>query len=264
MIRSLGERFSRRRLFGGPCLIINRHSGLALDSTTSPQARSRPVLWTPHALPWQQWRIVAAGQGRCKVVSEHAQRVLTTDPSARDGSWVWLERDCNRPEQTWKLTRTEDSLGFLVEAARSEVGLDGTLDPKIPAANDGGSVDDPTTAFLWSTRCALATVDDSASSYELSASAWSTAACFSSTPSDRPQYGCQFSGMTAVVHIQGCPKRALFRVRCDARDPERAFIWRRFTRSQVPASAMRRTKLLAHATASSTVGKTSSPPAAST
>lgn len=152
MIRSMAQRFSRRRLFGGPCLIISRHSGLALDSTTSPQTRTRPVLWTPHALPWQQWRITPVAKGRYSIVSEHAQRVLTTDEHAGNGSWVWLERDCARPEQSWRLTPTDDSLAFVIEAAHSENSLDGTTDPKIPAAAEGGSVADPTPAFMWSTH----------------------------------------------------------------------------------------------------------------
>jgi hypothetical protein len=56
VLGSLKERFSRRTLYGGPCMLIERHNGLALDSTTSPHHRCRPVLWTPHGLQWQQWR----------------------------------------------------------------------------------------------------------------------------------------------------------------------------------------------------------------
>lgn len=151
-IRSLTGRFSRRPLFGGPCLIIDRHTGLALDSTTQPETRTRPVLWTPHALPWQQWRIQSAGRGHYKVYSEHARRVLTTDERAGDGSWVWLERDCDRAEQTWRLIPTEDSLAFIIEAVRSEHSLDATTKPRVPAAEEGGSVADPTPVFLWSTH----------------------------------------------------------------------------------------------------------------
>lgn len=152
MIRSMAERFSRKRLFGGPCLIISRHSGLALDSTTAPQTRTRPVLWTPHALPWQQWRITPVRKGRYSIVSEHAGRVLTTDERVGDKSWVWLERDCARPEQSWRLIPTEDSLAFVIEASHAEVSLDATVDPKIPAAEEGGTVAEPTPAVMYSTH----------------------------------------------------------------------------------------------------------------
>lgn len=151
-IKSLAARFSRRPLFGGPCLIIDRHTGLALDSRTEPQARTRPVLWTPHALPWQQWRIQPAGRGHYKIYSEHAKRVLTTDRQAGDGSWVWLERDCDRREQIWRLVPTEDCLAFIVETSNSEHSLDATRRARVPAAEEDGSVSDPTEVNLCNTH----------------------------------------------------------------------------------------------------------------
>ena len=65
------RRFSNNALFAGPCLIIERHNGLALDAgTDSPYNGTRPVTWTTHTAPWQQWRIRAAGGGAYRIVSE--------------------------------------------------------------------------------------------------------------------------------------------------------------------------------------------------
>lgn len=100
MLASLSQRFTRSPLSRGPCLIIDRWSGLALDSTTDPHHRTRPVLWTVHGLAWQQWRLLAAGRGLVKIVSEHGAMVLTTDATAGDGSWVWLEKDRDRDDQS--------------------------------------------------------------------------------------------------------------------------------------------------------------------
>jgi hypothetical protein len=46
------RRKSDEPLHHGPCIIIDRCSGLAPDSTTEPKDQTRPVLWTVHALPW--------------------------------------------------------------------------------------------------------------------------------------------------------------------------------------------------------------------
>ena len=80
------------------------------------------------------------------------RRPHTTDERAGDGSWVWLERDCDRAEQTWRLIPTEDSLASIIEAVRSEHSLYATTNPKVPAAEEGGSVTDPTPVFLRSTH----------------------------------------------------------------------------------------------------------------
>ena len=154
VLRSLAERLTQRALYGGPCLIIDRDTGLALDSTTEPRNRTRPVLWTPHALPWQQWRISRTGRGAYRIASEHGGRVLTTDSQAHDRSPVWLEHDRDRPEQRWRLVPTEDSLGFIIETLRSEYSLDTTGVPVIPAAHEGRSVEAPTSPIMWSTHAA--------------------------------------------------------------------------------------------------------------
>jgi Ricin-type beta-trefoil lectin domain-like len=151
-LRSLKERFSRRSLYGGPCMLIERHSGLALDSTTSPRHLCRPVLWTPHGLQWQQWRFRRSGRNLFKIVSEMNGMVLTTDAAAHDRSWVWLESDRDRDDQRWRLLPSEDRAAFVVESMRSEHCLDGTRDPKLPAATEDRSVSEPTSPLMWTTN----------------------------------------------------------------------------------------------------------------
>lgn len=152
MLASLSQRFTRSPLSRGPCLIIDRWSGLALDSTTDPHHRTRPVLWTVHGLAWQQWRLLAAGRGLVKIVSEHGAMVLTTDATAGDGSWVWLEKDRDRDDQKWRASPTRDRSAFVIETRRSQHALDATTDPKLPAGHEDHSVHEPTSPFVWGTH----------------------------------------------------------------------------------------------------------------
>lgn len=152
MLSSLANRFSRRTLQGGPCMFIDRHTGLALDSTTEPQQGTRPVLWTPHGLPWQQWRIVRVKAGIYKILSEHRDLALATDDPAGNGSWVWLEKRRDRDNQLWRLEATEDRTAFVVEAKRSAHSLDATLDARIPAASEDSWIGDPSSPILWGTH----------------------------------------------------------------------------------------------------------------
>ncbi|WFE62908.1 RICIN domain-containing protein [Micromonospora sp. WMMD714] len=149
---SLKRRFRADELFGGPCLLIDRRWGLALDATTEPQERTRPVLWTPHAAPWQQWRIRKVGRDAVKIVSEHGGKALTTDGHAGDRSWVWLETDRNLDSQRWRMTPTDDRVAFLIEANRSAYALDARTDTKVPAVAKDGSIANPTPPILWSTH----------------------------------------------------------------------------------------------------------------
>jgi hypothetical protein len=151
-VASLKKRFKGDEIHGGPCLLVDRRWGLALDATTDPHERTRPVLWTPHALPWQQWRIRKAGNDTVKIVSEHGGLALTTDGQAGDGSWAWLERDRNLDSQRWRMSVTPDKVAFVIETQWSAYALDARTDTKIPAVGESGSIDDPTPPILWSTH----------------------------------------------------------------------------------------------------------------
>ena len=151
-LASLARRFSRRPLLSGPCMLIERHSGLALDSTADPEHKTRPVLWTPHGLPWQQWRIEKAGRQLIRITSVRSGLVLSTDRSCGDGSWVWQERDRDRVDQRWRLLPMKDRTAFVIETADSAHALDATTDPDVPASREDRSTNVPSSPILWSTH----------------------------------------------------------------------------------------------------------------
>lgn len=153
-LASLADRFNRRPLLGGPCLLMDRHSGLALDSTLEPADRTRPVLWTVHGLPWQQWRIERTREKLVRIRSEHSGLVLSTDFEAGNLSWVWLEKDRGRPDQLWRLEPTRDKTAFVIETSRSAHALDATTGPRVPASDPSRSVDEPTSPILFDTNAA--------------------------------------------------------------------------------------------------------------
>ena len=148
-VDNIKGRFIRDSLYG-PCMLVDRWSGLALDSTTSPTMHTHPVLWTVHALPWQQWRISKGRDNMVKIKSEHGGLALTTLDMVGDGSSVWLEPDRDADAQLWRLEPTDDRGAFAIYSYRSGAVLDATPDPKVPAAQADRSVDRPTEPILWS------------------------------------------------------------------------------------------------------------------
>jgi len=143
-LRALRSRFSRSPLYRGPCLLIDRETGLALDSTTEPAAGVRPVLWTPHAAPWQQWRLRSVGTGSVQIISEAAPSlVLTTDLTAGDRSWVWLDPINAGKAQKWRLKTSDDGAAFLLETKESHHALD-----------TGGQADLHRQPILWASHWA--------------------------------------------------------------------------------------------------------------
>lgn len=143
-LRVLRSRFSRSALYKGPCLLIDRETGLALDSTTTPGSGIRPVLWTSHAAPWQQWRLRPVGGGCVQITSEVAPSLtLTTDLNAGDRSWVWLDSINPGKAQTWRLNTSDDGAAFLLETRDSHHALD-----------TGGQADRSQSPILYSSHWA--------------------------------------------------------------------------------------------------------------
>lgn len=155
-LASLTKRFTRRPLLDGPCLIIERRSGLALDSTTDPRpdpdSQTRPVLWTVNGMPWQQWRIESDRSGVSRIRSQHSGLVLTTDNPPQDRSWVWLSEDRRGRNQSWNIRPTIDKTAFLIEATSSPHSLDATEDPSVPASVDERWVASPSSPILYQTH----------------------------------------------------------------------------------------------------------------
>lgn len=122
--RELQSRFTRNALYRGPCLIIDRQTGLALDATPDAESGTRPILWHPHAGPWQQWRLQASGRGLVRIMNEHSQTFLTTDEPPGNGSWVWLDKHRQSKLQEWRLKPTEERAALVVETKGASFGLD--------------------------------------------------------------------------------------------------------------------------------------------
>jgi hypothetical protein len=143
-LASLADRFRRDPMYGGPCLILNRHSGLALDAKPDAPVGGHTTLWSAHAAPWQQWRIRKSGQGNVEIISEPSALRLTTMRTAADWGEVWLH-DKPRPgwSTEWRLTPSDDRVAFVIENAASTHALDPGH-----VAEDHHGVD----PYVWSTH----------------------------------------------------------------------------------------------------------------
>lgn len=155
-LATLTKRFTRKPLLDGPCLILERRSGLALDSTIDsqpdPDGQHRPVLWTVNAMPWQQWRIDSGPGGLSTIRSQHSGYVLTTDDPPGNHSWVWLSPDRGHRTQRWRVQPTSDKTAFVIEAASSSFALDSTLHPEVPASVDERWVETPSAPIMYSSH----------------------------------------------------------------------------------------------------------------
>lgn len=123
-IVALKRRFDRNPIYGGPCMILSRDTGLALDAGPDDKVGGHNVLWSAHAGPWQQWRLRQVGD-EVEIVSESSGLRLTT--MARGSEWgeVWLHNKLNHDwSRRWRLKPTDDRVAFLIENAASGFALD--------------------------------------------------------------------------------------------------------------------------------------------
>jgi hypothetical protein len=119
-LRSLKTRFNRSPLYKGPCLILNRDTGLALDAGQEAKSGAHTVLWQAHGAPWQQWRLHGVGGGAVEIVSESSGLRLTTMAEGFDWGEVWLDRKTHSNRSTrWRLSAAEDGSAFLIRNADS-------------------------------------------------------------------------------------------------------------------------------------------------
>ncbi|MFT7840697.1 RICIN domain-containing protein [Saccharothrix sp. BKS2] len=140
-VAAIRQRLRRGPLHSGPCLIIERQSGLALDSTQEPHEGSSPVFYGTHGLPWQHWRIKPAGRGTFTITSATGDLALSAPRRPEDWSPVHLRRPNSSNEQRWRLHPTDDGSAFLIESAVSPHALDATQQPERLAS-----------PHLWSTH----------------------------------------------------------------------------------------------------------------
>ncbi|HWO67558.1 MAG TPA: RICIN domain-containing protein [Umezawaea sp.] len=142
-VAAFRARFRGDPLYSGPCLVVERQSGLALDSRQEPVEGSSPVLYPVHGLPWQHWRISPARRGTVRITTGINGLALTAPRSPEDWSPVRMNRVTSGEEQLWRLRPTDDGSAFLIESAVSEHALDATEKPEWLAS-----------PHLWSTHWA--------------------------------------------------------------------------------------------------------------
>jgi hypothetical protein len=126
-IVSLWKRFDRNPIYGGPCLILNRDTGLALDARADGKVGDHSTLWSAHAAPWQQWRINRVKQmdDEVEIVSESNGLWLTTMAMGYKWGDVWLHNKLSHNwSRRWRLKATEDRAAFAIENASSGFALD--------------------------------------------------------------------------------------------------------------------------------------------
>lgn len=142
-------RVFRREIFRDPCLIIDRWSGLALDSTTDPHVGTKPVLWTVHSEPWQRWRLRRAGRTHVYIQSVHCGLVLTATSSPANWAEVRLDTWRGADEQRWRVHQSVDGFAFQLSAGNSNFMLDSGDKAKVPAGTEERWVGDPDSPHLW-------------------------------------------------------------------------------------------------------------------
>ncbi len=128
-IASLKRMFDRNPIYGGPCLILNRANGLALDAGPDSKAGAHSVLWSAHAAPWQQWRLRKTGD-EVEIASASNGLSLTTMATGSKWAETWLD-DKVHPDwsRRWKLSSTKDQAAFAIENASSGYALDAGMEP---------------------------------------------------------------------------------------------------------------------------------------
>ncbi|OHV28612.1 hypothetical protein BCD49_37790 [Pseudofrankia sp. EUN1h] len=124
-LSALKGRFTRNPLYRGPCLIINRDTGLALDAHPDAKPGGHTCLWQPHAAPWQQWRLHGTGGGTIEIISESSGLYLTAMAEGHEWGETWLH-DTVKPgwSRQWRIKNTDDGVAFAIQNATSGYALD--------------------------------------------------------------------------------------------------------------------------------------------
>ena len=130
-LASLVKRFSKDPIYSGPCLLLNRASGFALDATTTPAPGTHNKLWGAHAGPHQQWRLRDMGNGEIEITSELGGLHLTTMANPSKWGEVWLDnKKASGWSTRWRLQVSDDRGAFVIENAHSRCALDAGIGGK--------------------------------------------------------------------------------------------------------------------------------------
>jgi hypothetical protein len=112
--------FRRKSKASGPCLIINRACGLAIDTAFGVDLGVSAHMWPPHGLRHQLWELRPSGTaGEVVIVSVANGLALdATTPTTGDIKPVMWEVH-REPWQRWRLEDSPDGIGYLIQSVHN-------------------------------------------------------------------------------------------------------------------------------------------------
>lgn len=125
-------RFQRDRsvLSGGPCLVLCRQWGRALEVGQTARSGVQPWVWDTHGLPWQQWLIEPARDRDTYRFCSVASGLDLTAEGTDDWSPIRLrKRRGEDASQLWRLLPSDDGAAFAIENVHSGRAIDATREP---------------------------------------------------------------------------------------------------------------------------------------
>ncbi len=114
-------------LSGVSYTITNKNSGMVLDLDSGNTAAGTNIQqWTKQGGSAQEWRIVAAENGYCKIVSmaDEGKCIAVSEDSAEDGLNVELQPYTGADNQLWKLVQSGSHYGIVSKCSGDKSGLD--------------------------------------------------------------------------------------------------------------------------------------------
>lgn len=118
----------RRSVLDGPCIIVARGPGLALDIGWDQEAGWSPWFWETHALTPQQWTLERVAQPDVYTITHVGSGLRLQAPEGTRGQpTVARRRDTKR--QRWQVVPTDDRTAFLLRSSATGAVLDATQDP---------------------------------------------------------------------------------------------------------------------------------------
>ncbi len=114
-------------LSGVSYMITNKHSGKVLDlDGGNTDAGSNIQQWAKQGGSDQEWRIISAENGYCKIVSmaDESKCIAVAEDSAEDGLNVELQGYAGTDNQLWKLVQNGSHYGIVSKCSDDKSGLD--------------------------------------------------------------------------------------------------------------------------------------------
>ena len=117
----------------GPFLIISRKNGLAIESAEEAEQECRPFLNNPHGRISQQWLIKRVSPKSKEIVILSAVNGMALDrtPRSHDGAPLILYGENSLAWQRWKLQKTPDKFGWIIQSIHDSRVLDVGRTPSV-------------------------------------------------------------------------------------------------------------------------------------